>query len=79
MASSSENESNSLEVNIVRGMETLKQFDRDGMFQGGKVYRVEFNVESMGLKPYNKESTRHHRDEDHPLLPPEPVLLKLFE
>lgn len=78
VASSSENEIKSLEANIVRGMESLKQFDRDGMFQGGKVYRVGFNGESMDLKPYKKNSTRHHRKDDNPLLPPEPILLELF-
>lgn len=47
------------------------------------MYSVDFNGtisgEIMDPKPYDKESTRHHRKVDNPLLSPEPVLLELFE
>ena len=57
-----------LEANIIRGMETLKQFDRNGYFEGGKVYKVKFSPK-MELHLINGQN---------PLLPPASVLKELF-
>lgn len=58
-----------LEENILRGMERLKKFDREGVLEGGKVYQLRFNPD-MELRPY---------PEKNPLLPPEHVLRELLK
>jgi len=57
-----------LETKILDGMNALKAFDDNGYFDNGKVYRIEFQPK-MTLVPFGQ---------NHPLLPPNPVLGELF-
>lgn len=63
------NDVESLQANLLRNMEKLKEWDRHGRFDGGKVYRIDFNpqMEPHLVPPHN-----------HPLLPPESVIRELL-